>query len=419
MHYRVAAQTGARPFSSNCKVIPMADFKTLDGLNVAGKRVFLRADLNVPMKDGQVSDTTRIDRTVPGLRELLDAGARLVIGTHFGRPKGQRVAEMSLAPVAEALAAALGQPVAFADDCIGAPAETAVAALKDGQVLLLENLRYHAGEERNDPAFADALARLGDLYVNDAFSCAHRAHASTEGLARRLPAYAGRLMQAELEALGRALEAPERPVAALVGGAKISSKLDLLGNLVARVDMLIIGGGMANTFLAAKGSPVGKSLCEHDLLDTARDILTKAAAAGCEVVLPIDVVVAGEFAAGAVHRTVAVDAVPDDAMILDAGPAAIADLNHRLASCKTLVWNGPLGAFEIPPFDTATNAVARHAASLTDAGTLLTVAGGGDTVAALKHAGAAAQFSYVSTAGGAFLEWLEGKELPGVAALKG
>lgn len=395
----------------------MADFKTLDGLDVAGKRVLLRADLNVPMKDGKVTDTTRIDRTIPGLVELADAGAKLVVITHFGRPKGQRVPEMSLKPVAEALASQLGRDVKFADDCVGDVAQNAVANLKDGEIILLENLRYHAAEEKNDPAFAADLAKLGDIYINDAFSCAHRAHASTEGVAHLLPAYAGRLMQVELEALGKALEAPKHPVMAIVGGAKISTKLDLLGNLVAKVDQLVIGGGMANTFLAALGVDVGKSLCEHDLLPTAREIFEKAKAANCEIVLPVDAMVAVEFAANADHVVVDVKNVDANGMILDAGPATIEDLKKRLASCETLVWNGPLGAFEIEPFDRATVAVAQYAAVLTKEGKLLSVAGGGDTVAALRHADADQDFSYVSTAGGAFLEWLEGKTLPGVAAL--
>tara|TARA_R110002051_G_scaffold189152_6_gene258532 strand:+ start:195 stop:1391 length:1197 start_codon:yes stop_codon:yes gene_type:complete len=395
----------------------MADFNTLDGVSVAGKRVLLRADLNVPMKDGVVTDTTRIDRTVPGLIELADAGARLVVITHFGRPKGQRVAEMSLKPVADALAKQLGRPVIFADDCIGQAAADVVNGLKDGDIALLENLRYHAEEEKNDPAFVEELTKLGDLFVNDAFSCAHRAHASTEGLARKLPAYAGRLMQIELEALGKALEAPKHPVMAIVGGAKISTKLDLLGNLVERVDQLVIGGGMANTFLAAKGVDVGKSLCEHDLLVTAREIFAKAEAANCEIVLPVDGLVAREFKEHADYVVSDLKAIDADGMILDAGPETIADLNKRLESCETLVWNGPLGAFEIVPFDTATVSVAQHAAKLTKAGKLLSVAGGGDTVSALRHAGVDGDFSYVSTAGGAFLEWLEGKVLPGVAAL--
>jgi len=396
----------------------MTEFKTIDDLDVAGRRVLVRVDLNVPIKDGRVTDTTRIDRLTPTLDELARRGARLVLLAHFGRPKGKVVKDLSLEPVVAPLAAALGRPVAFAADCVGPAAEKAVAALKDGEIVLLENLRFHAEEEANDAGFARRLAALGDLYVNDAFSTAHRAHASTEAIAHLLPAAAGRLMQAELEALTRALTKPERPVAALVGGAKISTKLDLLGNLVTKVNVLAIGGGMANTFLHATGRSVGKSLCEPDLADTVRDVLKRAEAAGCAVVLPEDAVVAREFKAHAPHETVAVDAVPADAMILDIGPRSAAALEARLAECRTCVWNGPLGAFETPPFDAGTVAVARAAARLTKSGKLLTVAGGGDTVAALAAAGAVDDFSYVSPAGGAFLEWLEGKELPGVAALR-
>ena len=394
-------------------------FKTLDDLgNLSGRRALVRVDLNVPMDGNRVTDTTRIDRVLPTIRELSDKGARVVLLAHFGRPKGAVMPEMSLAPVAAALTERLGRPVAFAADCIGDLAASLIDGLKDGDVALLENTRFHAGEEKNDGAFADALAALGDLYVNDAFSAAHRAHASTEGLARRLPAYAGRTMQAELEALASALTTPVRPVLAVVGGAKVSSKIDLLENLVKKVDMLVIGGGMANTFLAAKGVSVGKSLCEHDLADTARRIMDAAAAAGCEIVLPVDAVVAREFKAGAASETVSVDAVPADAMILDVGAASIDNVRTKIDAAATLVWNGPLGAFEIEPFDTATVAAARHAAERTRAGSLTTVAGGGDTVAALNHAGVAGDFSYVSTAGGAFLEWLEGKALPGVVALE-
>ncbi|MCC4245383.1 phosphoglycerate kinase [Stappia indica] len=394
-------------------------FKTLDDLgNLSGRRALVRVDLNVPMDGNRVTDTTRIDRVLPTIRELSDKGARVVLLAHFGRPKGAVMPEMSLAPVAAALTERLGRPVAFAADCIGDLAASLIDGLKDGDVALLENTRFHAGEEKNDGAFADALAALGDLYVNDAFSAAHRAHASTEGLARRLPAYAGRTMQAELEALASALTTPVRPVLAVVGGAKVSSKIDLLENLVKKVDMLVIGGGMANTFLAAKGVSVGKSLCEHDLADTARRIMDAAAAAGCEIVLPVDAVVAREFKAGAASETVSVDAVPADAMILDVGAASIDNVRAKIDAAATLVWNGPLGAFEIEPFDTATVAAARHAAERTRAGSLTTVAGGGDTVAALNHAGVADDFSYVSTAGGAFLEWLEGKALPGVVALE-
>jgi len=395
----------------------MPDFKTIDELDVAGKRVLVRADLNVPMKDGLVSDATRIERSLPTLRDLRAKGAQVIVLSHFGRPNGQRNPELSLKPVAAALETALGSKVVFGTDCIGDAAVNAIASASSDEIIVLENLRFHAGEERNDAAFADALAGLADCYVNDAFSCAHRAHASTEAVARRLPAAAGRLMQAELAALETALGNPERPVAAVVGGAKISTKMAVLGNLAARVDQLIIGGGMANTFLSANGVEVGTSLCETDMADQARAIMADATAAGCEVVLPIDAAVAKAFKEGAASESVPVEAVPTDAMILDIGPASIDDLVQRLGRCRTVVWNGPMGAFEISPFDTGTNAVAREAARLTGAGKLLSVAGGGDTVAALANAGVADGFSYVSTAGGAFLEWLEGKPLPGVAAL--
>jgi phosphoglycerate kinase len=393
-------------------------FATLDDLDVAGKRVLLRLDLNVPVKDGEVTDATRIERAAPTVTELMGKGATVVILAHFGRPKGKPVPDFSLAPVARPLCVAIGKPVTFVpttwqDDL----AEQTVAEASPGEVILLENTRFHPGEEKNDPELAKKMAGLGDFYVNDAFSAAHRAHASTEGVARLLPAAAGRAMEAELDALGKALTAPERPLLALVGGAKISTKLDLLGNLSKKVDGLIIGGGMANTFLAAKGINVGKSLCEHDLAETARKIMDGAAAANCEIILPVDAAVAREFAENAPNETVAIDAVPDDAMILDIGPQSAADLCTRLEKAKTLVWNGPLGAFEIAPFDAGTNKVARRAAELTGAGKLVSVAGGGDTVAALKRAEAADGFSYVSTAGGAFLEWLEGKELPGVKVL--
>jgi len=394
----------------------MAKFASLDGVAVAGKRVVLRTDLNVPTKDGVITDLTRIERAATTIKELAEKGARVVILCHFGRPKGVEE-KYSQHFLVEPLAKIIGRPVAWTADVVGPKAVAASKALEDGEVLLVENVRFHPEEEKNDPAFAKGLAELGDLYVNDAFSAAHRAHASTEGMAKLLPRYAGRLMQAELEALGRALEHPKKPVAALVGGAKVSTKLDLLGNLVAKVDMLIIGGGMANTFLFAQGHEVGKSLCEKDLADTARDILAKARAANCEIVLPTDVVVAGAFAAHAPNQAVPVTEVPADQMILDAGPKSAADIAKRLENCKTLVWNGPLGAFEIEPFDAATNIVAQAAAKLTEKGGLLTVAGGGDTVSALAHAGVEDKFSYISTAGGAFLEWLEGKELPGVAAL--
>ncbi|TCM85296.1 phosphoglycerate kinase [Rhodovulum steppense] len=394
-------------------------WKTLDDMELAGKVALVRVDINVPVEDGRVTDATRIERIVPTVTDILARGGKPVLLAHFGRPKGEVVPEMSLKVTLPALEAAFGRGVIFAEDCIGLPAKQAVAALSEGDILLLENTRFHAGEEKNDPALAAALAALGDVYVNDAFSAAHRAHASTEGIARLLPSCAGRNMEAELKALESALATPERPVVAVVGGAKVSTKLDLLGNLVAKVDYLVIGGGMANTFLAAQGVGVGKSLCEHDMAGTARDILDKAKAAGCEIVLPVDVVCAREFRAGAENETVAADACPADAMILDAGPETVKRIEDVFAKCKTLIWNGPLGAFEIDPFDAATNAAAQKAAELTKAGALVSVAGGGDTVAALNGAGAAEAFSYISTAGGAFLEWMEGKTLPGVAALEG
>ena len=395
----------------------MTSFRTLDDVDVKGKRVLLRVDLNVPMEDGRVTDATRIERILPTINEIAGKGGKVILLSHFGRPKGQRVEEESLRHVLPALEQHLKRKVAFADDCVGAAAGAVVAALKEGEVALLENTRFHKGEEKNDPAFADEVAKLGDLFVNDAFSAAHRAHATTEAIARKLPALAGRTMQAELEALGSALTNPARPVMAIVGGAKVSTKLELLGNLVAKVDYLVIGGGMANTFLAAQGKAVGKSLCEHDLADTARDILHKAAAANCTVVLPVDATVAQKFEAHAPSHIVSVDHVGADDMILDVGPKSVAHVEALLAKCKTLVWNGPFGAFELPPFDEGTNAVAQTAARLTVEGKLLSVAGGGDTVAALNQAHAGQEFSYVSTAGGAFLEWLEGKTLPGVAAL--
>jgi phosphoglycerate kinase len=395
----------------------MPQFKTIDTINVSGKRVLVRVDLNVPMKNGKVTDATRIERAAPTVAELAAKGAKVVVLSHFGRPDGKPVAEMSLRPLVEPLAAALGKPVAFAEDCIGPLAEAAVAALKPGDIVLLENLRFHKEEEKNDSAFVDKLAALGEIYVNDAFSTAHRAHASTEGIANRLPAAAGRLMQAELEALEKALGTPRRPVCAVVGGAKVSTKLELLGHLVSKVDKLIIGGGMANTFLHAQGIKVGKSLCEKDLAATALEILEKAKRARCVVLLPIDIVVAGEFKANAPHRVAGVQACPDDQMILDVGPQSVALYQKEVGDCATLVWNGPLGAFELQPFDTGTTALAQSVARLTSEGKLLSVAGGGDTVAALAHAGVEDKFSYVSTAGGAFLEWMEGKTLPGVAAL--
>jgi phosphoglycerate kinase len=392
-------------------------FRTLDHVDVKGKRVLVRVDLNVPVDNGIVTDATRIERVAPALTELADKGAKVILLSHFGRPKGRDV-KNSLKPVAAEVARVIKRPVKFADDCIGASAEAAVAAMKQGDILCLENTRFHSGEEKNDPAFIDALAKLGDMWVNDAFSAAHRAHASTEGLGHKLPAYAGRSMQAELDALGKALEHPQRPVAAVVGGAKISTKLDLLGNLLAKVDVLIIGGAMANTFLLALGKPVGKSLAERDLTNTALDILAKAKAAKKEIVLPVDAVVAEKFEANAPSRAVAVDDVGPSEMILDIGPKSVEQVVSVLARAKTLLWNGPFGAFEMEPFDNGTVEVAEAAAELTKAGKLVTVAGGGDTVAALNAAGAADRFTYVSTAGGAFLEWLEGKALPGVEVLR-
>ena len=400
----------------------MARFHTIDDLpalqgDVAGRRVLLRGDLNVPMKDGKVTDATRIERLAPTIRALAEKGCRVAVLSHFGRPKGRDLSQ-SLKPLAGALSQALGgKPVAFAEDCVGAEAEKAIESLPEGGVVLLENLRFHAGEEKNDPAFARSLARLGEIYVNDAFSAAHRAHASTEGLAHLLPAAAGRLMQAELEALEAALGYPQRPVMAIVGGAKVSTKLDLLNNLVGKVNLLVIGGAMANTFLHALGTDIGASLCEKDMADSARRVLAAADGAHCEIVLPADVVIAAKFEAATPSQAVPVAAVPPDKMILDIGPDSAGGLAARLADCRTLVWNGPLGAFEIPPFDAATNMVARAAAELTRQGKLLSVAGGGDTVAALANAGVTDDFTYVSTAGGAFLEWLEGKPLPGVEAL--
>jgi len=393
-------------------------FRTLDDLDVKGKRVLVRLDLNVPMKDGKVADATRIERQSGTLRELADKGARVIVLSHFDRPQGKFVPEMSLEPIANALAEAVGRPVAFAGDCIGPRAETAVAMLEDGGVLLLENTRFHAGEEANDKEFSAALAALGDIYVNDAFSVAHRAHASTEGLAHLLPSAAGRNMEAELVHLGRALENPKRPLMAVVGGAKISTKITLIENLLSKVDSLVIGGAMANTFLAAQGHAVGKSLIETDQIETAKRILTSAAERGVEVVLPIDVTAAKEFREGAEHRVSDVSDVADDEMILDIGPKSVEEFARRLQNTATIVWNGPFGAFELPPFDAGTSAAAKVVAARTRAGALLSVAGGGDTVAALAKAGVVDDFTYVSTAGGAFLEWLEGQTLPGVAALE-
>jgi phosphoglycerate kinase len=395
----------------------MPRFRTLEDLDVAGKRVLLRADLNVPVKDGKVTDATRIERLAPTIMALIEKGARVVVMSHFGRPKGPDPSQ-SLRPMIEPLSRTIGGwPVQFAADCVGPEAERVVAALRPGEVALLENLRFHSGEEANDPVFARRLAELGDVYVDDAFSAAHRAHASIAALAHLLPAAAGRNMQAELEALGAALDHPQRPVIALVGGAKVSTKLDLLKFIAGKVDRLAIGGAMANTFLFAQGQPVGRSLCERDLVETARAVLAEAKERGCEIILPLDAVTAETLEPGVVTRTVGVNAVPPAAMILDIGPESVAHIVAALENSRTFIWNGPIGAFETPPFDRATVAIARKAAELTRAGRLMSVAGGGDTVAALAAAGVTDDLSYVSTAGGAFLEWLEGRELPGVAAL--
>ncbi|MGI1663310.1 phosphoglycerate kinase [Palleronia sp. KMU-117] len=392
-------------------------WKTLDDMDLDGRTVLVRVDINVPVEDGHVTDTTRIDRIRPTVTDILSKGGRPVLLAHFDRPKGKVVPEMSLGHIRGTVEDCLGVPVRFAEDCIGVAAKTAVAALAPGEVLLLENTRFHAEEEKNDPMFAASLAALGEVYVNDAFSAAHRAHASTEALARLLPSCAGRLMEAELRALEAALGTPERPVVAVVGGAKVSTKIELLSNLVRKVNTLVIGGGMANTFLAAQGVEIGTSLAEHDMTGTASEILAAAGEAACEILLPVDIVVAHEFREGADSETLPVDACPPDAMILDAGPQTVAQITAAFDHARTLIWNGPLGAFEIAPFDAATVAAARHAAARTGAGLLTSVAGGGDTVAALNRAGAAEDFTYVSTAGGAFLEWMEGKTLPGVAAL--
>ena len=393
----------------------MSEFRSIHDAPVAGKRVLVRVDLNVPVENGRISDTTRIARVVPTIRTIADQGGKVILLAHFGRPKGGPDEANSLNFLSAALADHLGHAVGFAPHGLDVAAQ-AIAVMQPGDVLLVENTRFHQGEEKNDPAFVEALAALGDLYVNDAFSAAHRAHASTEGIARKLPSYAGHGMEAELDALSKALEKPERPVAAIVGGAKVSTKLDLLGNLVGKVDILIIGGGMANTFLAAQGHAVGKSLCEHDLAETARSILANAGA--CEIVLPVDAVVATTFKANAFSRTVGIDAIGADEMMLDMGPRSTAGVIDILKRTKTLVWNGPFGAFELKPFDAGTVAVAQEAAALTKAGKLVTIAGGGDTVSALNTAGVAEDFTYISTAGGAFLEWLEGKTLPGVHALR-
>lgn len=398
-------------------VLALDRLKTTASVDVAGKRVLVRADLNVPVANGRVSDATRLKRLVPGLRDLAARGAKVVVLSHFGRPKGGPDPELTLQPVAEALSKLLGQPVAFGTDCIGAAAATLVAAMRSGDITVLENLRFHRGEETNDAVFATELAKSGDIFVGDAFSCAHRAHASTEAITRLLPSYAGPLMMEEINALRTALDNPQRPTAAVVGGAKVSTKIPVLTNLLAKVDKLIIGGGMANTFLQAQGVMVGKSLAEPDFHATAREIMAAAKARGAQIVLPVDARVAKEFKAGATNEIVPVSAIPADGMILDVGPQSVAHVMTVLDGCKTILWNGPLGAFEIAPFGTGTFALARAAAQMTQAGKLVSVAGGGDTVAALNAAGVTDQFTYVSTAGGAFLEWLEGRDLPGVAAL--
>jgi phosphoglycerate kinase len=392
-------------------------FRTLDDVDVKGKRVLLRVDLNVPMEQGRVTDATRLERIAPTITEIADKGGKVILLAHFGRPKGPD-AKDSLKPVAAALSKVIGKPIAFAEDCVGEPAQKAVAAMKDGDILCLENTRFHKQEEKNDVAFVAELAKLGDIWVNDAFSAAHRAHASTEGLGHKLPAYAGRTMQAELDALSKALEAPTRPVIAIIGGAKVSTKIDLLENLVSKVDALVIGGGMANTFLHAQGIGVGKSLAEKDLAATAQRILEKAETANCAIILPVDAVVAFHFAANSPSHAYGLDAIPSDGMILDVGPQSNQRIHAAIDDAKTLVWNGPLGAFEMTPFDRGTMIAARHAAERTKAKKLVSVAGGGDTVAALNQAGVAGDFSYVSTAGGAFLEWMEGKPLPGVEVLR-
>jgi phosphoglycerate kinase len=392
-------------------------FRTLDDVDVKAKRVLLRVDLNVPMEHGRVTDATRLERIAPTITEISSRGGKVILLAHFGRPKG-RDSKESLKPVAAALSQVIKKPVAFADDCIGEAAAKAVGAMKDGDILCLENTRFHKEEEKNDPAFVAALAKLGDIWVNDAFSAAHRAHASTEGLGHKLPAYAGRTMQAELDALGKALDAPTKPVIAIIGGAKVSTKIDLLQNLVTKVDALVIGGGMANTFLHAEGVGIGKSLAEKDLAATALRIVEKASAANCAIILPVDAVVSYHFAANSPSHAYGLDAIPAEGMILDVGPQSIARIHAAIDDAATLVWNGPLGAFEMPPFDRGTVVAAKHAAERTRAKKLISVAGGGDTVAALNQAGVAGDFSYVSTAGGAFLEWMEGKPLPGVEILK-
>jgi len=392
-------------------------FRTLDQADVAGKRVLVRVDLNVPMENGRITDPTRIERVAPTIAEIARKGGKVILLAHFGRPKGRDLRE-TLKPVAAEVARIVKKQVAFADDCVGDAAASAIAAMKPGDVLLLENTRFHKEEEKNDPGFVEKLAKLGDIYVNDAFSAAHRAHASTEGLARKLPAYAGRTMQAELEALGKALDHPQRPVIAVVGGAKVSTKLELLENLIAKVQALVIGGAMANTFLHAQGVKIGKSLAEKDMADTARRIMAKAEDAQCAIILPVDAIVAFHFQAKAPSHAYGLDAIPGDGMILDVGPQSIERIKGAVDDAATLVWNGPLGAFEMPPFDQGTVTVARYVAGRTKSHGLISVAGGGDTVAALNAAGVADKLTYVSTAGGAFLEWLEGRKLPGVEALR-
>jgi phosphoglycerate kinase len=395
----------------------MPDFRTLDQADLKGKRVLVRVDLNVPVENGRVTDATRIERAVPTIKAITDKGGKVILLSHFGRPKGRDPKE-SLRPVATEVSRVIGKPVAFAEDCIGPVAEKAVVAMKPGDVLCLENTRFHAGEEKNDKAFVAELGKLGDVYVNDAFSAAHRAHASTEGVAHKLPAYAGLAMQGELEALNKALDAPQKPVIAIIGGAKVSTKLELLENLIAKVDALVIGGGMANTFLFARGMAIGKSLAEKDMADTARRIMDKADDKNCAIILPIDAIVGYHFQANTPSHDYGVDAIPADGMMLDVGPLSVERIKAAIDDAATLVWNGPLGAFEMTPFDKATVAVAQYAAKRTKAGQLVSIAGGGDTVAALNHAHVANDFTYVSTAGGAFLEWMEGKNLPGVEALK-
>jgi phosphoglycerate kinase len=399
-------------------IISNGAYKGIDEVDVSGKRIIVRADLNVPLAGGKVSDATRIERLVPTLEALADRKAKIIVLSHLGRPKGEKTPEFSLRPVAEKLATMMpSRAVRFIDDCIGTKARDAVAAMQPGEIIVLENLRFHRGEEKNDADFVAELARLGDIFVNDAFSVSHRAHASVYGIAHRLPSYAGPQMLAELEAFKLVLELPRRPVAAIVGGAKVSTKIPLLTNLVPKVDMLLIGGGMANTFLHAQGYNVGKSLCEPDFSDTVEEIMSRAAESGCRIVLPSDAVVASKFEADTPHKIYPVSQIPDAEMILDIGPRSVRDYSERIKSAKTLLWNGPVGAFETPPFGEGTFVLAKLAAERTDNGELVSVAGGGDTVAALNKAGVTEHFTYVSTAGGAFLEWLEGRELPGVVAL--